>query len=90
MLDTSPRVVLVQNIGMFSVGKDLGSARIAGDLTETNAKVISSVEETSTYKFIPEKDLFDVEYWSLEQAKIKKRKNFLKETLLSSLEQQEL
>ena len=77
MLDTSPRVVLVQNVGMFSVGKDLKSARIAGDLTETNAKVISSVEETSKYKFIPEKDLFDVEYWSLEQAKIKKTKKIL-------------
>ena len=77
MLDTSPRVVLVQNVGMFSVGKDLSAARIAGDLTETNAKVISSVEETSTYKFIPEKDLFDVEYWSLEQAKIKKKKKIL-------------
>ena len=77
MLDTSPRVVLVQNIGMFSVGKDLNGARIAGDLTETNAKLISSVEETSTYKFIPEKDLFDVEYWSLEQAKIKRKKKLL-------------
>ena len=77
MLDTSPRVVLVQNVGMFSVGKDLNAARIAGDLTETNARVISSVEETSTYKFIPEKDLFDVEYWSLEQAKIKRKKKLL-------------
>ena len=77
MLDTSPRVILVQNVGLFSVGKDLKSAKIAGDLTETNAKVISSVEETSTYKFIPEKDLFDVEYWSLEQAKIKKQKKIL-------------
>jgi len=77
MLDTSPRVVLVQNVGMFSVGKDLNGARIAGDLTETNAKVIGSVEETSTYKFIPEKDLFDVEYWSLEQAKIKRKKKLL-------------
>ncbi len=77
MLDTSPRVILVQNVGMFSVGKDLKSAKIAGDLTETNARVISSVEETSTYKFIPEKDLFDVEYWSLEQAKIKKQRKLL-------------
>jgi len=77
MLDTSPRVVLVQNVGVFTVGKDLNSAKIAGDLTETNAKVIASVEETSTYKFIPEKDLFDVEYWSLEQAKIKKQKKLL-------------
>jgi NAD(P)-dependent dehydrogenase (short-subunit alcohol dehydrogenase family) len=62
---------------MFSIGKDLNSAKIAGDLTDTNAKVIASVEETSTYKFIPEKDLFDVEYWSLEQAKIKKQKKLL-------------
>ncbi len=77
MLDTSPRVVLIQNVGMFSVGKDLNAAKIAGDLTETNARVISSVEETSSYKFIPEKDLFDVEYWSLEQAKIKKKKKLL-------------
>jgi NAD(P)-dependent dehydrogenase (short-subunit alcohol dehydrogenase family) len=77
MLDTSPRVILVQNVGMFSVGKDLNGAKIAGDLTETNAKVIGSVEETSTYKFIPEKDLFDVEYWSLEQAKIKSKKKLL-------------
>ena len=77
MLDTSPRVVFVQNVGMFSIGKDLKGAKIAGDLTNTNAKVIASVEETSTYKFIPEKDLFDVEYWSLEQAKIKKQKKLL-------------
>jgi len=77
MLDTSPRVILVQNVGLFSVGNNLNGAIIAGDLTETNARVISSVEETSKYKFIPEKDLFDVEYWSLEQAKIKKVKKIL-------------
>ena len=74
MLDTSPRVILVQNVGLFSVGNSLNASKIAGDLTETNARVISSVEETSKYKFIPEKDIFDVEYWSLEQAKIKKAK----------------
>jgi rhamnose utilization protein RhaD (predicted bifunctional aldolase and dehydrogenase)/NAD(P)-dependent dehydrogenase (short-subunit alcohol dehydrogenase family) len=77
MLDTSPRIVFVQNVGMFSIGKDLNGAKIAGDLTDTNVKVIASVEETSTYKFISEKDLFDVEYWSLEQAKIKKQKKLL-------------
>ena len=65
---------MVQNVGLFSVGNSLNASKIAGDLTETNARVISSVEETSKYKFIPEKDIFDVEYWSLEQAKIKKAK----------------
>jgi len=77
ILDTSPRVILVQNIGLFSIGNNLKASKIAGDLTETNARVISSVEETSKYKFIPEKDIFDVEYWSLEQAKIKKTKKIL-------------
>jgi len=77
MLDTSPRVILVQNVGLFSVGDSIIASRIAGDLTETNARVISSIEETSKFKFIPEKDLFDVEYWSLEQAKIKKTNKIL-------------
>ena len=77
MLDTSPRVILVQNVGLFSVGDSLKASKIAADLTETNARVISSVEETTKYKFILEKDLFDVEYWSLEQAKIKKAKKIL-------------
>ena len=48
------------------------------DSTSDSSVVSScSVEETSTYKFIPEKDLFDVEYWSLEQAKIKRKKKLL-------------
>ena len=49
MLDTSPRVILVQTVGLFSVGDSLKASKIAGDLTETNAKVISSVEETTKY-----------------------------------------
>ena len=77
MLDTSPRVILVQNVGLFSVGNSLSASLIAGDLTETNARVITTVEETSKYKFLPKKDLFDVEYWSLEQAKINKAKKEL-------------
>ena len=77
MLDTSPRVILVQNIGVFCIGDNLKAAKVAADLTETNARVISSVEETSKYKFISKKDIFDVEYWSLEQAKIKKEINEL-------------
>ncbi|MDC3179558.1 bifunctional aldolase/short-chain dehydrogenase [Candidatus Pelagibacter sp.] len=82
MLDTSPRVIIVQNIGIFCVGNSLKAANIAADLTETNARVISSVEETANYKFIPEKDIFDVEYWSLEQAKIKKEKKELEGSIV--------
>ena len=72
MLDTSPRLIFFQNVGLFSVGESLNDAVVAGDLAEVNAKVISKVEESSKYKFISEKDLFNIEYWSLEQAKIRK------------------
>ncbi len=82
MLDTSPRVIIVQNIGIFCVGNSLKAANIAVDLTETNARVISSVEETSKYKFITKKDIFDVEYWSLEQAKLKKEKKELEGSIV--------
>ena len=77
MLDPLPRVIYVSGIGMFSVGTNYSAALIAGDVAETNARVIASVEETSTYKTIKEKDIFDIEYWSLEQAKIKKAKKIL-------------
>ena len=77
MLDTSPRLIFVQNIGLFSVGDSLSSATIAGDLAEVNAKVISKVEESAKINFISEKDLFEIEYWSLEQAKIHKVRNTL-------------
>ena len=73
MLDTAPRLIYVQNMGLFSIGKTMKDCLIAGDLAEANAKVISSIEETGQYRPITEKDLFDVEYWSLEQAKIKKK-----------------
>ena len=45
---------------------------IAADLAETNIDVISDVEAMGTYEVIPEPDIFDIEYWSLEQAKLGK------------------
>ena len=72
MLDPYPRIIYVTGIGMFSVGDNYNASLIAGDVAETNARVIASVEETSTYQTIKEKDIFDIEYWSLEQAKINK------------------
>ena len=77
MLDTSPRVVFVQGLGMFCAGENLKSSKIAEDLAQNNIKIISSIEENSKFKTISERDLFDMEYWSLEQAKIKKQNKSL-------------
>ena len=45
-------------------------AKIAADLAETTVAVIADAERLGTYECIPEPDIFDIEYWSLEQAKL--------------------
>ncbi|MGB0631738.1 MAG: bifunctional aldolase/short-chain dehydrogenase [Alphaproteobacteria bacterium] len=72
MLDPMPRVVLVPGVGLFGLGKSSKDARIAADLAETTARVIADAENLGVYKCIPEKDIFEIEYWSLEQAKLGK------------------
>jgi rhamnose utilization protein RhaD (predicted bifunctional aldolase and dehydrogenase)/NAD(P)-dependent dehydrogenase (short-subunit alcohol dehydrogenase family) len=69
-LDPIPRVVLVPGVGLFGVGNTSKDARIAADLAETTVAVIADAERLGTYQCIPEPDIFDIEYWSLEQAKL--------------------
>ena len=73
-LDTTPRVVLVPGLGLFAVGNSAKAAKIAADLAETNIEVISNAEAIGRYESIVEPDHFDMEYWSLEQAKLGKGK----------------
>lgn len=69
-LDPLPRVVLVPGLGLFGAGNTSKAAAIAGDLAEANVEVITGAESLGSYKVIPERDAFDIEYWSLEQAKL--------------------
>jgi rhamnose utilization protein RhaD (predicted bifunctional aldolase and dehydrogenase)/NAD(P)-dependent dehydrogenase (short-subunit alcohol dehydrogenase family) len=69
-LDPSPRVILVPGIGLFGLGTSAKDAKIAADLAETTIAVISDVESRSRFESISERDQFDIEYWSLEQAKL--------------------
>jgi rhamnose utilization protein RhaD (predicted bifunctional aldolase and dehydrogenase)/NAD(P)-dependent dehydrogenase (short-subunit alcohol dehydrogenase family) len=69
-LDPIPRVVLVPGVGLFGVGNTSKDAKIAADLAETTVEVIADAERLGTYQSIPEPDIFDIEYWSLEQAKL--------------------
>ena len=71
-LDSSPRLVLVTGIGLFGAGPSLKDAGIAADLGEANIAVIGEAEAIGRYETIPEADQFDMEYWSLEQAKLGK------------------
>ncbi|MGC9445578.1 class II aldolase/adducin family protein [Cereibacter johrii] len=72
MLDPLPRVVLVPGLGGWGVGANPKAARIAGDLLEQTSRVVNAAEAYRRFTPIPEPDLFDMEYWSLEQAKLRK------------------
>ena len=71
-LDPMPRVIMVPGLGLFGLGADAKAARITADLAETNIEVITAAERLGAYKVISEADTFDIEYWSLEQAKLGK------------------
>jgi rhamnose utilization protein RhaD (predicted bifunctional aldolase and dehydrogenase)/NAD(P)-dependent dehydrogenase (short-subunit alcohol dehydrogenase family) len=72
ILDTSPRLVLVPGIGAFCAGATAKDARIAADLLDNAASSIADAEALGPFESVSEADLFDVEYWSLEQAKLGK------------------
>ena len=70
MLDPMPRVVLVPGLGLFGLGRSKKDAKIAADLAEAAVATITDAEAIGRFEPLPESDLFDVEYWSLEQAKL--------------------
>jgi len=70
MLDPLPRVVLVPGVGLFGLGRSKKDAGIAADLAEAAIATITDAEAVGRFEPLPEADLFDVEYWSLEQAKL--------------------
>ena len=69
-LDGSPRVILVPGLGLFGLGRTARDAAIAADLAEATAGVVSDAEALGRFQSISEADAFDIEYWSLEQAKL--------------------
>jgi len=73
MLDPAPRVVLDPELGMLSAGSDVKRARIVADIYRHSMRVIArSQDQLGGYLALPEGDLFDVEYWDLEQAKLRR------------------
>jgi NAD(P)-dependent dehydrogenase (short-subunit alcohol dehydrogenase family) len=63
-------VVLVPGLGMFGMGRSKREAGIAADLAEAAIETITDAEAIGRFESISEADMFDVEYWSLEQAKL--------------------
>jgi rhamnose utilization protein RhaD (predicted bifunctional aldolase and dehydrogenase)/NAD(P)-dependent dehydrogenase (short-subunit alcohol dehydrogenase family) len=73
-LDPDPRIVLVPGLGLVAAGADAKAAAIAADVYEHTIAVIRAAEAVGHYRALPDGDIFDMEYWSLEQAKLGKAK----------------
>ena len=72
MHDPSPRLIVVKGIGLFSTGNNFNEAKIAMDVGINSLSVMIDAFKYNKFKSIPEKEIFCMEYWPLELAKLKK------------------
>jgi rhamnulose-1-phosphate aldolase/alcohol dehydrogenase len=72
MRGADPAIVLVPGVGMFSFGRDAQTARVAGEFYVNAINVMAGAEAVSTYAPIPESEKFRIEYWALEEAKLRR------------------
>jgi len=72
MRGADPAIILVPGVGMFSFGKDKQTARVAGEFYVNAINVMRGAESVSTYAPISEAEKFRIEYWELEEAKLRR------------------
>ncbi|MFF5504107.1 bifunctional aldolase/short-chain dehydrogenase [Streptomyces roseolus] len=72
MRGADPAIVLVPGVGMFSFGKDKQTARVAGEFYVNAINVMRGAEAVSEYAPIEESEKFRIEYWELEEAKLRR------------------
>jgi rhamnulose-1-phosphate aldolase/alcohol dehydrogenase len=73
MRGADPAIVLVPGVGMFSYGADKQTARVAGEFYVNAINVMRGAEAISSYRPIDEAEKFRIEYWELEEAKLRRR-----------------
>lgn len=72
MRGADPAIVLVPGVGMFSFGKDKQTSRVAGEFYVNAINVMRGAEAVSAYTPIEESEKFRIEYWELEEAKLRR------------------
>ena len=77
MLDPAPRVILDKEFGLCSIGRNMKEIGIISDIYEHTIQSILRAETLGGFQALPAKDIFDLEYWDLEQAKLLKNANSL-------------
>jgi len=72
MLDPAPRLLIDSTLGVVSIGASADEAMIVADIYAHTIDVILRAEQLGGYQALPEADLFAMEYWDLEQAKLRR------------------
>jgi rhamnose utilization protein RhaD (predicted bifunctional aldolase and dehydrogenase)/NAD(P)-dependent dehydrogenase (short-subunit alcohol dehydrogenase family) len=72
MLDTAPRIIVDPELGLLTIGKTATETKIAEDIYRHTVEIITRAEKLESWQALPDKDIFAVEYWDLEQAKLRK------------------
>ena len=72
MLDPAPRVILDPQLGMVCAGNSAKDAAISGDIYRHTIDIIQRAERLGGWQALPAGDIFEMEYWELEQAKLRK------------------
>ncbi len=72
MRDPNPTVVLIPGLGMIAWGKDKSESRVTAEFYNCAVEVMRGAEAIDTYIALPQQEAFDIEYWLLEEAKLKR------------------
>lgn len=72
MLDPAPRVILDPELGLVTAGRTVKDAAVTAEIYEHTMDVIERAERLGGWRALSSRDLFDMEYWDLEQAKLAK------------------
>jgi rhamnose utilization protein RhaD (predicted bifunctional aldolase and dehydrogenase)/NAD(P)-dependent dehydrogenase (short-subunit alcohol dehydrogenase family) len=75
-LDTAPRWCIWPEYGTIAFGRSVKEAEIVTDIADHTIRAIQIGEALGGWKPLPEKDIFHMEYWTLQQAKLKKKESF--------------
>ncbi len=72
MRDPNPTVILIPGIGMIAWGKNKSESRVTAEFYNNAIAVMRGAEAISEYVSLPQQEAFDIEYWALEEAKLKR------------------
>lgn len=72
MRDPNPTVILIPGLGMIAWGKDKSESRVTAEFYTCAVEVMRGAEAIDRYVALPQQEAFDIEYWQLEEAKLRR------------------